>query len=167
MFCTFTLALSEECEQCPSIVTFIIVIIIISSSSSINHCYNAYSFLGVILIVCSEITHKSWDRMWEYGRKYRILTILKPFSVGKFVVFGCDCLKCGEILFSLKNLAQMREDRCWGFSCVLMMKDTVEESYFDAVLCLAANITFLATAVGCAAAIFQQIEVEPSFGECH
>lgn len=146
--------------QRPSVVTFATIII--------NHRYSGYSFLGVVLIGCSEITHKSWDHVWEYGGKYRIRAILKPFSVGKFVVCGCDLWKCKEFLFSLKHLApEMREDGCWGSPCMLVMKDTVEESYFDAVLCLAANITFLAAAVWCATAIFQEIEVEPSLGECH
>ena len=65
--------------------TYNYIIIII-----INHRYNGYSFLGAALIGCSEITHKIWDHVWEYGRKYRILTILNTFSVGKFLVCGCD-----------------------------------------------------------------------------
>jgi hypothetical protein len=93
-------ALSEECAQCPLILTFVIIIVVVVSLR-----YYDYSFFGFVLLGCSENTHKSLDHVWECVRKYWILTILKPFSVGKFMLCGCDLWKFREFLFPLKNLA--------------------------------------------------------------
>lgn len=91
------------------------------------------------------------------------------------MVCGCVRWKWRELLliFPQKRFLLIFEEMDIGdsdiedpTSCVSMM-DTLEEGYFDWVLRLLTNITFLAVAVRCSTAIFQQIEVEPPLGECH
>jgi len=67
--------------------------------------------------------------MWDYGRKYRILIILKPFSVGKFVVCGCDLRKCREFLFSFKKFGSDARRRMSGTQILGILLYVSDEGY--------------------------------------